>query len=63
MHDFRMVRGKGHTNMIFDVALPFDLRGKEKQLKKGLDKALSQQQQGTIYYTVITFDLEAFNKE
>lgn len=63
LHDFRMVRGKGHTNLIFDVALPFDLRGQEKQLKKGLDKALSQQQQGTTYYTVITFDLEAFNKE
>lgn len=63
LHDFRMVRGKGHTNLIFDVALPFDLKGKEKQLKKGIDKALSQQQQGTTYYTVITFDPEAFNKE
>ena len=63
LHDFRMVRGKGHTNLIFDVALPFDLKGKEKQLKKGIDKALSQLQQGTTYYTVITFEPEAFNKE
>ena len=62
-HDFRMVRGRGHTNLIFDVALPFDLKGKEKQLKTGIDKALSQLQQGTTYYTVITFDPEAFNKE
>ena len=63
LHDFRMVRGKGHTNLIFDVTLPFDLKGKEKQLKKGIDKALSQQQQGTTYYTVITFDPEAFNRD
>ena len=63
LHDFRMVRGKGHTNLIFDVALPFDMKGREKQLKKGIDKALSQQQQDTTYYTVITFEPEAFNKE
>ena len=25
-HDFRMVRGNGHTNLIFDIALPDDLR-------------------------------------
>ena len=26
MHDFRLVRGAGHTNLIFDVTLPADLR-------------------------------------
>ena len=62
LHDFRMVRSKGHTNLIFDVALPFDMRGKEKQLKKGLEKALEQKNQGK-FYTVITFDPAAFNKE
>ena len=62
LHDFRMVQGKGHTNLIFDVALPFDMKGKEKQLKKGIEKALNQMNQGT-FYVVITFDLEAFNKE
>ena len=62
LHDFRMVRSKGHTNLIFDVALPFDMLGKEKQLKKGLEKALEQKNQGK-FYTVITFDPEAFNKE
>ena len=25
MHDFRMVSGPQHTNLIFDLALPFDL--------------------------------------
>ena len=62
LHDFRMVKAKEYTNLIFDVALPFDLKGQEKRIKKGVDAALEQLQQGT-YYTVITFDPEAFNKE
>lgn len=60
LHDFRMVSGNGHTNLIFDVALPQDLKGQEKEIKKGLEKALVETNQGT-YYTVITFDPEAFN--
>lgn len=60
LHDFRMVRGKGHTNVIFDVALPNDLMGKEKQIKQGVENALAENYQGT-YYAVITFDPEAFN--
>jgi len=62
LHDFRMVKAKGYTNLIFDVALPFDMKGKEKQIKKGVDAYLAEMQQDT-YYTVITFDPEAFNKE
>ena len=62
VHDFRMVKGKGHTNLIFDVALPYDLKGKEKQLKKAVEKALEQLHQDT-YYLVITFDPEAFNTQ
>ncbi len=59
-HDFRMVRGKGHTNLIFDVALPQDMRGKEKEIKKTIKDTLAENHQGT-YYTVITFDSQAFN--
>ena len=62
IHDFRMVQGKGHTNLIFDVALPDDLKGKEKAIKKALDEALAEQSTIT-YYTVITFDPQAFNME
>ena len=60
LHDFRMVRGKGHTNVIFDVALPNDLQGKENVIKQGVENALAEHYQGT-YYAVITFDPEAFN--
>ena len=61
MHDFRMVRGAHHTNLIFDVALPSDLNGKESTIGKTIDKALADRGDPMKYYTVITFDAEAFN--
>ena len=60
IHDFRMVPGSGHTNLIFDVSLPCDLRGQEKTLQAALEAALNDLGEGT-YYTVITFDQAAFN--
>ena len=60
IHDFRMVPGSGHTNLIFDVALPSDLRGQEKVLQAALETALNDLGEGT-YYTVITFDQASFN--
>jgi len=60
IHDFRMVPGSGHTNLIFDVALPSDLRGQEKTLQAALETALNDLGEGT-YYTVITFDQASFN--
>lgn len=60
IHDFRMVPGKEHTNLIFDVALPEELRGQEDTIKSALEKALNDLGEG-IYNTVITFDLTAFN--
>ena len=60
MHDFRMVQGKGHTNVIFDVATPSDMFSQQKMIKKTVESALAEAFQGT-YYAVITFDLEAFN--
>ena len=60
IHDFRMVQGKGHTNLIFDIALPADLMGKHKAIKAKLDADLQNLNEGT-YYTVVTFDLATFN--
>ena len=60
IHDFRMVSGSGHTNLIFDVALPQDLLCRQKQIKRKLDEALNEASD-TKYYTVITFEPEAFN--
>ena len=60
IHDFRMVRGKGHTNLIFDMALPADLMPKQKQIKGELDEVLNAREETDIY-TVVTFDLATFN--
>ncbi len=60
IHDFRMVPGENHTNLIFDISLPTDLRGEESAIKHSLDNALSEID-NTKYYTVITFDTAEFN--
>ncbi|MBE6976587.1 MAG: cation transporter [Ruminococcaceae bacterium] len=56
LHDFRMVRGTGHSNVIFDVAMPHDMADQKSYIKKSLDAAL-QTKEGGVYHTVITFDL------
>lgn len=55
LHDFRMVQGQGHENLIFDVLLPNDLRGQEKSIQKAIESALNTIEPKT-YYTKITFD-------
>ena len=62
LHDFRLVRGANHTNLIFDIALPSDLTGREKEIGKTIDEALAARGDDMKYYTVITFDAEAFNR-
>ena len=60
IHDFRMVPGAGHTNLIFDLAVPADLHSQHDQIQQSLESALTDLGEGT-YYTVITFDNAAFN--
>ena len=60
-HDFRMVKGDGHTNLIFDVALPSDMMKDKKKIRQTLEQALSDRE-NTKIYTVITFDPAAFNQ-
>lgn len=62
LHDFRLVRGSNHTNLIFDIALPADMAGRQKQIRLAVDAALAAREDGMKYYTVITFDAEAFNR-
>ncbi len=59
IHDFRMVRGPSHTNLIFDLVIPFELSGQTEELKKHIDQRV--QFEGKQYFTVITFDMQAFN--
>lgn len=60
IHDFRMVEGNEHTNLIFDVVVPDQLRGREKEIQQTLEQKLQTPERR--YHTVITFDTEAFNR-
>lgn len=60
IHDFRMVPGSGHTNLIFDLALPADLLAQQKEIQTSLEAALNDLGEEK-FYTVITFDNAAFN--
>jgi cation diffusion facilitator family transporter len=60
IHDFRMVKSETHTNLIFDMAVPEDLMAQKNAIKQQLDDKLNERSDTKIY-TVITFDLAAFN--
>ena len=62
IHDFRMVQGQGHENLIFDVLLPVDLKGEEKNIQKSIEHALNTIEPKT-YYTKITFDTAFVHNE
>lgn len=54
LHDFRMVTGPTHTNLIFDVVVPTSCHESNHALKKRID--LQVRATHPNYYTVITFD-------
>ena len=54
IHDFRTVIGNTHTNMIFDVVLPFDHPLTEEQVKAKISYEV--QKKCPNYYCVITVD-------
>ena len=39
-HDFRMVSGNSHTNLIFDVVVPFKYRMSDEAIKKAIQEAI-----------------------
>lgn len=55
MHDFRTVIGPTHTNMIFDVLVPFDYPMTDAQVKEKV-QAEVWERLGKEYYTVIQID-------
>ena len=59
-HDFRMVSGSTHINLIFDVSLPSCWDCRKSEIKKHLQETLTKQE-GIPVYTVITFDPESIS--
>ena len=56
LHDFRMVQGRQHLNLIFDVDLPADLRGQEENIRQDIQMQLNREGPKN-YHVKITFDL------
>ena len=55
LHDFRMVDGPSHTNLIFDVVAPFDLKLSDEELVKEIFSR-TQETLGERYFTVVKVD-------
>lgn len=54
MHDFRVVRSSKQTKLMFDLAVPYSMRQKHKELKEKIDEALLARDKH--YLTIIGFD-------
>lgn len=54
MHDFRVVPGNTHTNLVFDVLVPFNFSLSNDEIRNRIDAALANHE--PKLYTVITFD-------
>ncbi|MEG1446404.1 MAG: cation diffusion facilitator family transporter [Ruthenibacterium sp.] len=54
MHDFRMVTGESHTNLIFDVVMPAGFVLSEEELKHRIQKQVRQED--SMCYAVVTVD-------
>lgn len=56
MHDFRVVFGTTHSNLIFDIAVSFDCKIPLETIRKQIDEQIKELNSG--YNAVITFDRE-----
>lgn len=54
LHDFRMVAGPSHTNLIFDVVTPQHFPLSDKELKERIQTLVEHED--VKYYTVVTVD-------
>lgn len=54
MHDFRVVWGNTHTNLIFDVCVPFGFQWDDKELLQRVEETIRELD--PHYFTVVTVD-------
>ena len=54
VHDFRTVRGDEHTNLVFDLVIPYGFHLEDEQIKVEIDHHFEKYP--NKIYTVITFD-------
>lgn len=54
IHDFRMVEGPKHTNLIFDVEMPYSVEKTHDEITNSITEKIREKDKK--YYTVITVD-------
>ena len=54
IHDFRFVTGTTHSNLIFDVLIPFELKMKDDEVRRAVADKVSRIDPS--YFTVVTVD-------
>jgi hypothetical protein len=59
IHDFRVVKGPTHTNLIFDMVLPFDFAFSDSETADRVQNAIWRVDK--TYFTVIEID-KAYTK-
>lgn len=54
IHDFRMVEGPTHTNLIFDVVVPFDVKLSDREVTERIEQIV--QEKWCNYFVVLNVD-------
>lgn len=55
LHDFRVVAGETHTNLIFDVVVPFSCKLEDREVVENIEQSVKQEI-GENYFVVIKVD-------
>ncbi len=54
IHDFRFVEGITHSNLIFDITVPFEVKMTDREICDQIDSKIKEI--NSVYFTVITVD-------
>ena len=54
IHDFRAVEGESHTNLIFDICVPFEMKQSDAEISDAVEREIKKL--GSNYFTVIQID-------
>ncbi len=54
IHDFRMVQGPTHTNVIFDVVVPYSVKDSEEEIKRKIQRMVNDID--STYFAVVDID-------
>ncbi len=52
IHDFRMVSGPTHTNLIFDAVVPFDIKKSDSEIIKEINEIIESSNEGNFFAVV-----------